>query len=204
VNAILRATPDSTKFNQAARLPYELRLADFELAMQDIYDLLFDINAALLSRGLLRLEDTVRPAIFSGILSDALTASLGRHSRVLTANRYHNGHPDLIPEGRYANNAVRAGEEGVEVKATKGRGAVDAHGAREAWLCVFRYLVDSTTEPAMKRTPTRIVQVLLARLTLDDFRRNPRGELGTRTASPNREGLAKLRANWIYDEGVLR
>lgn len=74
------------------------------------------------------------------------------------------------------------------------------HGAREAWLCVFRYLVDSTTEPAVDRAPTRIVEALLAKLTVDDFRRNPRGELGTRTASPNQQGLAKLRANWVYRE----
>src|SRR6266704_1881284 len=142
-----RATADPSKFNQRAELPYELRLADFELAMQDVYDLLFDVNTALLSRGLMRLEETVRPAIFSGILSDAASASVARHSRVLTENRFHNGHPDLIPHGRYVNDAVKAGEDGVEIKATKGGGAVDTHGARDAWLCVFRYHVDTTTEP---------------------------------------------------------
>jgi len=61
---VLRAQADPAKFNLTAELPYELRLADFELAMQDVYDLLFDINSALLSRGLMRLEETVRPAIF--------------------------------------------------------------------------------------------------------------------------------------------
>ena len=194
----VRVQPDSTKFNQQAALPYELRLADFELAMQDLYDLLFDINTAMVSRGLQRLEETVRPAIFSGILSDALTASVARHSRVLTENRFHNGHPDLIPQGRYPNNAVKAGEHGVEVKATKGKGGVDTHGARNAWLCVFRWQLDATTQPVVSRAPTRIVEIVLAELTVADFRRNPRGELGTRTASPNRAGLAKLRANWIY------
>lgn len=197
---IERAIPDPKHFNKDAVLPYELRLADFELAMQDVYDMLFDVNTAMVSRGLKRLEETVRAAIFSGILSDALTASVARHARVLTENLYHNGHPDLIPDGLYANNAVAAGEEGVEVKATRGGGAVDTHGARDAWLLVFRYLVDNETEPAVERNPTRIVEVLLAQLTVDDFRRNPRGELGTRTASPNRAGIGKLRANWIYRE----
>ncbi|MBI3977590.1 MAG: hypothetical protein HY331_05320 [Chloroflexi bacterium] len=198
--AIQRAKPDRSKLNQAAILPYQLRPIDFEMAMQDVYDLLFDINTALVSRDLPRLEETVRPAIFSGIMSDALAASLARHSRVLTINRFHNGHPDLIPAGRYPNDAVQAGDEGVEVKATKGRGAVDTHGAREAWLCVFRYEVDSTTQPVMNRAPTRLVEILLARLTRDDYRRNPRGELGTRTASPNEQGMRKLRANWVYRE----
>ncbi|MEX0754004.1 MAG: hypothetical protein WD739_11100 [Actinomycetota bacterium] len=197
---IERATPDADCFNHEAELPYELRLADFELAMQDIYDLLSDINTALMTRGLMRLEEIVRPAIFSGILSDALTASVARHSRVLTENQYHNGHPDLIPKGRYANDRVAAGEDGVEVKATKGKGAVDTHGARDSWIVIFRYRVDGETEPVMERLPTRITEVLLANLTKDDFRKNPRGELGTKTASPNRQGLVKLRGNWVYRE----
>jgi len=200
VGVLPRQQADPSWFNQSVELPYELRMADFELAMQDVYDLLFDINSALLSRGLMRLEETVRPAIFSGIMSDAVSASVARHSRVLTENRFHNGHPDLIPHGRYVNDAVNAGEDGVEIKATRGRGAVDTHGARDAWLCVFRYEVDDKTEPIVQRRATRIVEILLARLTTDDFRRNPRGELGTRTASPNRTGIAKLRANWIYRE----
>ncbi len=92
--------------------------------MQDVYDLLHDINGALVDRGTMRLEETVRAAIFSGIVSDAMAASLARHSRVLTLNGFHNGHPDLIPHGRYANDEVAAREDGVEIKAAKGGGAV--------------------------------------------------------------------------------
>ena len=195
---IPRAQPDLDRFNEGAVLPYELRLVDFQMALQDLYDLLFDLNVALTSHGLRRLEETVRAAIFSGVLSDALAAALARHSRVLTENRFHNGHPDLIPRGRYPNDSVAAGEEGVEIKATRGPGAVDTHGARNAWFCVFRYAVDSATEPAVDRGPTRVVEILLAGLTVDDYRRNPRGELGTRTASPNLQGMAKLRSNWVY------
>ncbi|MDE0346435.1 MAG: hypothetical protein OXI66_11760 [Boseongicola sp.] len=33
---------------------------------------------------------------------------------------------------------------------------------------------------------------------VDDFRKNPRGELGTRTATLDRYGIAKLRKNWVY------
>lgn len=105
--ATIRARPDPAKFNELAVLPYELRLKDFELAMQDVYDLLFDLNTAMVSRGLQRLEETVRPAIFSGILSDALTASLARHSRALTVNRFHNGHPDLIHEAAMSMIVLR-------------------------------------------------------------------------------------------------
>lgn len=195
-----RATPDRARFNPSATLPYALRQDDFHLSLQDVYDLLEDINAALRVRGLPRLEEIVRAAVFSGILSDALVASMSKHARVLTQNKAHNGHPDLIPGGHYSHDSVAAGGDGVEVKVTRGRGAVDTHGARDAWLCLFRYVVDSDTEPAVERRPTRITEILLAQLQVADYRKNLRGELGTRTASPNREGLAKLRANWIYSE----
>ena len=49
--------------------------------MQDVYDFFFDVNAHLTGKGLQRLDDTLRAAIMSGVLSDMLTASLAKHSR---------------------------------------------------------------------------------------------------------------------------
>jgi len=192
-------TVDITKFNPNAVLPYELRLLDFQTAMQDVYDFFRDVNALLTKKGLRRLDDMLRPAIMSGVLSDMLTASLASHARVLTENRFFNGHPDLVVQGVYVDNSVKAGTEGVEIKTTrKPGGAVDTHGAREQWMCVFVYDVDTISEPASERRPMRFTEVYLGRVTVDDFRRNPRGELGTRTATLHKEGIQKLRRNWVY------
>lgn len=196
---IVRNTVDLTKFNPTAKLPFELRLKDFEIAAQDIYDFFFDVNSALVSRGLKRFDDLLRPAIMSGILSDLLAASLARHSRTLTENRYFNGHPDLIVEGRYPGDSVKAGVEGVEVKSTRKRGgAVDTHGARDQWMCVFVYEVDNETEPANDRKPLSITEIYLGQVTRADFRKNARAELGTRTATLHKKGIEKLRKSWIY------
>lgn len=196
---IARNTVDATRFNTDRRLPFELRLRDFEMAMQDVYDFFFDVNVGLVERGLVRLDDMLRPAIMSGLLSDMLTSSLARHSRTLVENGYFNGHPDLVVGGIYPQNSVKAGEEGVEIKTTRKRGgAVDTHGARDQWMCVFVYDVDKTTEPARDRCPMTFVEVYLAQVTKADFRRNARGELGTRTATLHREGVEKLRQNWVY------
>jgi len=192
-------TVDITKFNPHAVLPYELRLLDFQTAMQDVYDFFRDVNALLTKKGLRRLDDMLRPAIMSGVLSDMLTASLASHARVLTENRFFNGHPDLVVQGVYVDNSVKAGTEGVEIKTTrKPGGAVDTHGAREQWMCVFVYDVDTISEPASERRPMRFTEAYLGRVTVDDFRRNPRGELGTRTATLHKEGIQKLRRNWVY------
>ena len=197
--AIVRETPNAAKFNNNANLPYQLRVGDFSLVMQDVYDFFFDVNSHLFGKGIKRLDEMLRPAAMSGLVSDMISASMARHSRVLVENQYHNGHPDLIVNGVYANDSVKAGEQGVEIKSTrKAGGAVDTHGAREQWMCVFVYRVDNETEPAVDRRPMKFTEIYLGYVTVDDFRRNPRGELGTRTATLDREGIKKLRSNWIY------
>ena len=196
---IVRNVVEPEGFNHELALPYQLRIDDFRLAVTDVYDFFFDVNEHLTGRGLPRLDDFLRPAIMSGVLSDMLTSSLARHSRVLVENQYFNGHPDLVVQGIYPGNSVQAGEQGVEVKTTRNRGgAVDTHGARNQWMCVFVYKVDTETEPAIDRHPMTFTEVYLGQVTLDDFRRNARGELGTRTATLHRDGIRRFRESWVY------
>jgi hypothetical protein len=70
------------------------------------------------------------------------------------------------------------------------------HGARAQWLCVFVYAVDLETEPATARRPMTFTEVYLGPVDLADFRRNERGELGTRTATLHAAGLGRFRQNW--------
>ena len=197
--AIERNLVRAEAFNTSLALPFELRLEDFRIAMQDVYDLFYDVNTHLTSKGLQRLDDMLRAANMSGTISDMLTASLGKHSRVLVQNRWPNGHPDLIVQGIYPNNSVKSGVEGIEIKTTrKAGGAVDTHGARDQWMCVFVYEIDQQTEPAIARRPMGFFEVYLGQVLIADFRKNPRGELGTRTATLDKLGIAKLRQSWIY------
>ncbi len=188
-----------TAFNASATLPFELRISDFEVAMQDVYDFFFDVNNLLHGKGLKRLDDMMRPAALSGTISDMVTASLAKFSRALVENKHFNGHPDLVVRGVYANDTVASGSEGVEIKSTrKAGGAVDTHGARAQWMCVFVYKVDNETEPASQREPMRFTEVYLGQVVEADFRSNSRSTLGTRTATLDRNGILKLRSNWIY------
>jgi hypothetical protein len=196
---IKRNKVDRSKLNPDAVLPYELRLEDFAIAMQDVYDFFFDVNTGLLEKGLERFDDMLRPQNMSGMISDMLTASVASHSRSLTQNEQHNGHPDLLVKGVYPGNAVQSGSEGVEIKTTRKKGgAVDTHGARDQWMCVFVYEVDGETEPARDRRPMTFTEVYLCQVCVADFRKNPRSELGTRTATLHKAGVARLRENWIY------
>jgi len=186
-------------FNQGLELPFELRIADFAIAMQDVYDFFFDVNTLFDRKGLPRLDDNLRPAILSGMLSDMLTASMAAHSRSLVQNSHFNGHPDLVVVGRYPKNGVQSGLDGVEIKTTRKKGgAVDTHGARDQWMCVFVYEVDNATEPAKDRRALLFTELYLAKVGIADFRKNARGELGTRTATLDRAGVTKLRTGWVY------
>ena len=196
-----RNRPKRENFNQSAQLPFQLRLEDFEIAMQDVYDLFFDLNSGLIEKGLERLDDFLRPAIMSGLISDLLTASIAKHARTLTVNAYFNGHPDLVVKGVYPGDRVKAGTEGVEIKTTrKSGGAVDTHGARDQWMAVFVYDIDIATEPARDRRAMSFTEVYLGKVEITDFRKNARGDLGTRTATLHKEGILKLRGNWIYKD----
>ena len=81
---------------------------------------------------------------------------------------------------------------------------MDTHGARDQWMSVFVYEVDIRTEPALDRRAMTFTEIYLGEVTIADFRKNPRGELGTRTATLHREGILKLRSNWIYKEVLVK
>ncbi len=65
-------------------------------------------------------------------------------------------------------------------------------------MCVFVYEVDDKTEPLIDRKPMSFTEVYLGYVNRQDFRKNPRGELGTRTATLHKRGVEKLRENWVY------
>ena len=192
---LVKQTIDASAFNSNATLPFSLRLKDFEIAIQDVYDFFFDVNTLLLGKGLHRMDDILRPAAMSGMVSDMLTASMAKHARSLVENQHFNGHPNLIVQGRYANNSVASGADGVEIKSTRKKGgAVDTHGARDQWMCVFVYMTDHKTEPAINRAPMKFTEVYLGHVKASDFRNNPRGTLGTRTSTLSGAGIQKASA----------
>lgn len=197
---ITKAQVDRSKLNNELSLPHRLRPNDFIGAMEDVYDFFYDVNTNLVEKGLQRLDDMIRPAALSGMLSDMITDSLAQKSRTLTSNLHHNGHPDLIVRDRYAGNSVKSGTDGVEIKATRKKGgAVDTHGARDQTFCVWVYNVDNDrAKPSHERRPLVFTEIYIAQVTVADFRNNARGELGTKTSTLHAEGVKVLREGWIY------
>lgn len=203
--SLRRATVSQSGFveNLSSWLPYGLQQRDFQNALDALYDYFHAVNTALMGRGLEWMENTVRAAAVSNIISDLAQAAVAKHSNGLVVNRKHNGHPDLIPHGTYPDDSVQSGEEGVEIKSTRGRVA-DTHGARTGWVCQFNYKVDPEAIIAA-RWPTVVEHIYLAHLDPSLYRRNIRQtELGTHTSTPDAEGMRVLRAGLLYEDLSVR
>ena len=152
--------------------------------MQDVYDFFYDVNSHLAEKGLERLDDMLRPAIMSGVLSDMVTASLAKHSRVLTENAYFNGHPDLVVPRDLSGKRGEVGRSGRRNKDDSEEG----WSGRYAWSAAISGCAYSCTGSTTKPSPrwTELPITFTEVLPESDYRgmtseRNARGELGTRT-----------------------
>jgi hypothetical protein len=186
------------QFNIQAALPYGLQIAHVQSAMQDFIDFLGFINTQLVMKGTPRIELMVMPANFSSIVGEFISTSIPKYCTSLVRNRHHNGHPDLVPVGYYANDDVLHGAEGIEVKASRyGRGW-QGHNPEDIWLMVFVF--DSNRARDIQPKRFRFISVFGASLMKEDWSFSGRSGNSRRTitASVTPSGFAKMTANWIY------
>ncbi len=190
-------------FNQGCYLPYGLIVEHVQQAMSDFLDFLGFINQKLHTKGIPRLEKFLMPANFSSIVGEFMNLTLPKYCHTLIKNQYHNGHPDLIPIGKFPNNAVQHSTEGIEVKGSRHRAGWQGHNPESVWLMVFYF--DSNTVNDKNRVgpkPFCFKGVYAARLDKDDWAFSGRSETSRRTitASVTYSGVQKMRANWIYED----
>jgi hypothetical protein len=142
------------------------------------------------------------PANFSSMVGEFMTTTLPKYCPAVVKNRYHNGHPDLIPAGRFLGDSIQYSHEGVEVKASRDRRGWQGHNPEDIWLMVFIFDSNRPRDVAegIPPVPVRFVAVLGAQITTGDW--NPAGRSATSrrtpTAAVNDTGYRKMAANWIY------
>ncbi len=193
---ILRAQSRRECWRENARLPYSLAVNEVRRAVDSVYRFLHSINETLARQELGLLEDLILGNTFSGLLSGVVVKSIARESRAVVRNRYIGGNPDPIPASNPKGDSQLRCEQGIEVTTSRQAGGWQGHNPETGWLMVFRY------EAANQAKPTQFVQILAAKLSLRDWSLAERGAQSrrTRTCSINREGVAKLRANPVYEE----
>ncbi len=189
-------------FNPRCLLPYGLRTSHVAGAMKEFLAFLGLINNSLATNGIDPLELLLMPANFSSIVGEFMGAAIPRYCPSLKRNRYHNGHPDLIPVGVYENDASLHAEQGIEIKASRHLRGWQGHNAEDVWLMVFVFDSSSPRDVvrAMPYKPFRFVKVVGAEISKQDWKFSGRSKTSRRTitASVTRTGFDKMEANWIY------
>jgi hypothetical protein len=195
-------------FNPSGILPYGLRVRHIRQAMNDFVDFLGFINQQLYTKQIPRLESFLMSANFSSIVGEFITVAIPKYCQGLVKNQYHNGHPDLLPAGMFPGGAAQHATDGIEIKGSRyGRGW-QGHNPEAVWLMVFHF--DSNTprdiEAGIAAKPFRFKGVYAAQLQKEDWTYSGRSITSRRTitASVNKSGMEKMKANWVYRDSDKR
>lgn len=192
------------RFNANASLPYGLKVEHIAAAMNDFVDFIGFINQQLGTRKIERLETMLMPANFSSIVGEFMTSTIPKHCKTVVKNAYHNGHPDMLPAGKYPKNEMQHGTEGIEVKGSRYLKAWQGHNAEDAWLMVFCFSSGRPTDSVkgILPAPFKFALVAGAQLSKNDWKFSGRSETSRRTitASVTNSGYEKMMSNWIYRE----
>ena len=190
-------------FNPNTVLPHGLTVAHISLAMNDFLNFIGLINQSLHSKNIERLESMLMQANFSSMVGEFMNSAIPKYCKTLVKNRYHNGHPDLIPAGRFPDDSVQHAQDGIEIKGSRHLSGWQGHNAEDAWLMVFVY--NANAQPDVGRgvppRPFQFLRVVGAQLTVADWQFSGRSDTSRRTitATVRRSGYDKMMANWIYD-----
>ncbi len=195
---------NSNGFNANCTLPYGLEVGHVQNAMQDFLDFLGFVNLQLSTKAMPRLESFLMPAIFSSMVGEYINITIPKYCPTLVKNQYHNGHPDLIPVGVFANNAVRYSTEGLEIKGSRHLSGWQGHNAESVWLMVFVFDSNTSNDKIKNIAPKSFSfqAVYAAKLTKKDWAFSGRSETSRRTitASVTQRGVQKMKANWVYED----
>jgi len=193
-------SPDG--FNPEVELPFGLTTEHIRHAMDDFVKLIRVANVQLHSEGIQRLETILAPANFSGMVGDFMAVAIPNYCAGLARNMYHNGHPDMIPKGRFPNEAVQYAHEGIEIKASRYLAGWQGHNPENAWLMVFVFDSNRPTDTLRGIAPKsfEFQMVAGAQIIEADWGVAGRREGGRRTPTAGvlRTGREKMLANWIY------
>jgi hypothetical protein len=189
-------------YNPAAQIPFGVTADHIRKSMQDFLDFLGFINTQLNTKKIERLESFMMPAAFSSMVGEFMGAAIPKYCRTIVRNKYHNGHPDLLPTGKFPSDSILHATEGIEVKGSRHNSGWQGHNAEA--MCLMVFVFDSNTSSdagkGVKPRPFKFLKVVGAQLKKTDWQFSGRSATSRRTitASVKQSGFLKMEANWIY------
>ncbi|MGB6686847.1 MAG: hypothetical protein WBE76_03300 [Terracidiphilus sp.] len=194
-------------FNPNAQIPYGVTIGHICKAMSDFVEFLRMVDTRLVEGEILRLEEMLMPANFSSMVGEFIASTLPKYCPTIVKNVYHNGHPDILPAGKYPrNSAQHAGADGIEIKASRYLKSWQGHNQEEVWLMVFAFEGGRPRDLISDRplVQFRFLAVYGAMLEKSDWLFAGRTDSSRRTitASVLPIGHEKMIQNWIYKAPV--
>lgn len=90
---------DPSGINPYCDIPYGVRPDHILASLSDFVEFLSFMNQQLITKTVSRLETFLMPASLSSLVGEFINVRIPRFCTEVVKNRYHNGHPDLIPAG---------------------------------------------------------------------------------------------------------
>jgi hypothetical protein len=202
---VLACTPVPIRangFNGKAEIPLGVKPIHIRKAMQDFIDFLGFVNSQLNRKAIERLESFLMPANFSSMVGEFMGAEIPKYCSGIVRNTYRNGHPDMLPKGKFSGDSILHGSVGIEIKASRHASGWQGHNPEDVWLMVFVFDSNTSRDSGLGVAPKsfRFVKVVGAMLNKADWKFSGRSGNSRRTitASVTRTGFVKMEANWIY------
>lgn len=194
----------TNNFNPCAELPHGVEVSHIRNSMNSFIEFLNFVNCQLSTKNMGGLETITMPANFSSIVGEYMCTTIPDHCGSVVKNNHHNGHPDIIPRGRFKNDSLQHGTEGIEIKASRYLKGWQGHNAEECFLMVFCYEAGRPSDQVKKvpKIPFKFLFVGAAKLEFADWSFSGRSGISRRTitASVRRSGYEKIMNNWIYKD----
>ncbi len=190
------------KFNRSAQIPYGCTVEGIRRAMEDFVSFLGFINIQLRTKNIQRLESFMMAANFSSLVGEFMVATIPKYCSGVVKNKYHNGHPDLVPAKMFPDDSVQHGPAGIEIKGSRYLKGWQGHNAENVWLMVFVFDSNTARHEGLKigPRPFRFLKVVGALIAKKDWKFSGRKGKSRRTitASVTPTGFEKMEKNWIY------
>lgn len=130
--------PELDGFNPHATIPFGVTTAHLYESMKEFTTFVGFIDTQLRAQEMARFEDILMAANFNGMVGEFMSRTIPKYCRCVVKNNRHNGHPDILPAGKYpGDSAQHAGTDGIEIRASRYLKSWQAHKAEDMWLMMF-------------------------------------------------------------------
>ena len=189
-------------FNPEVELPYGITTNHIWNAMNNWTYHIDILNSHSVKNGLMKLEEVCPANLFSGLISEYMSLHIPKYCKSVVRNKYHHGHPDIIPEGTFFGDAVHHTHDGIEIKVSRYDSGWQGHNQETVWLMVFTF--DANRQFDEEERPFRFNCVYAAKLDESEWAFHDRGEDSRRcpTSSVKKDGSKKMKSNWVYRRGM--